>query len=410
MPAIQIGASCRRHALATIGSDSGPTLRDHVDSHYSRWTLGSHTAVQTTGRKIASRAKESSARKRYRLGITYSILTATFLATQEPFSALAARRLSAVEFVCLTQVALLLSIPLLTLSRASGRDFRALLLDVSNLWKFSVLFIVGLAGLLLYNIGLSNSHPIVIAAILNLSPFWAALVSLFVVRKAIPVSPPIFFGCLAVAFVGAMMIAWSQMDGADGSLKDIAKALTHGSWIFAIPIPIFSALSGTLVGRWFSQYEEAAAVAANFLVSSVILIPSTLLLLHSQTRVAGVEHSMPAVLLLLVGTLVAAAAGRVLYQIALTATDNDNGFVTMFFLLVPGLTCLVSLPLSWWIADLRFAPTPLFFSGMLIVALPLMYFCIKSWRSPHSLSMATSVSPPKRLSTATRQKRRAEYI
>jgi hypothetical protein len=38
-----------------------------------------------------------------------------------------------------------------------------------------------------------------------------------------------------------------------------------------------------------------------------------------------------AALLLLVGTLAAVAAGRVLYQIALTATDNDKGFVTMFF-------------------------------------------------------------------------------
>jgi hypothetical protein len=40
-----------------------------------------------------------------------------------------------------------------------------------------------------------------------------------------------------------------------------------------------------------------------------------------------------AALLLVIGTLAAGAAGRVFYQIALTATDNDNGFVTMFFLL-----------------------------------------------------------------------------
>jgi hypothetical protein len=33
------------------------------------------------------------------------------------------------------------------------------------------------------------SPPSFIAAILNLSPFWAALVSFFVVRKAIPISP-----------------------------------------------------------------------------------------------------------------------------------------------------------------------------------------------------------------------------
>jgi hypothetical protein len=33
----------------------------------------------------------------------------------------------------------------------------------------------------------------------------------------------------------------------------------------------------------------------------------------------------------------------------------DNGFVTMFFLLIPALTALISLALSWWISDLHFA-------------------------------------------------------
>ena len=49
------------------------------------------------------------------------------------------------------------------------------------------------------------------------------------------------------------------------------------------------------------------------------------------------------------GTIVAASVGRVLYQIALSVTGNDNGFVTMFFLLIPALTALISIPLSWWI-------------------------------------------------------------
>ena len=49
------------------------------------------------------------------------------------------------------------------------------------------------------------------------------------------------------------------------------------------------------------------------------------------------------------------AAGRVVYQMALTATENDNGFVTMFFLFVPGLSSLISFVLSSWISDLHFA-------------------------------------------------------
>ena len=68
----------------------------------------------------------------YRLGSLYSLLTAVLLAVQEPFSFLAARRLTTLQFVCLTQVALLISIPLVTLPRGAIRDFVALLDDRSN--------------------------------------------------------------------------------------------------------------------------------------------------------------------------------------------------------------------------------------------------------------------------------------
>jgi hypothetical protein len=33
-------------------------------------------------------------------------------------------------------------------------------------------------------------------------------------------------------------------------------------------------LSGTLVFEWFSELDEQAAIAANFVVSSLVLIPS----------------------------------------------------------------------------------------------------------------------------------------
>ena len=38
------------------------------------------------------------------------------------------------------------------------------------------------------------------------------------------------------------------------------------------------------------------------------------------------------VILMIIGTIVAASIGRVSYQIALSVTANDNGFGTMFFL------------------------------------------------------------------------------
>jgi drug/metabolite transporter (DMT)-like permease len=113
------------------------------------------------------------------------------------------------------------------------------------------LFIIGLCGLFLYNVGLSSAHPIITAAILNLSPFWAALVAIIISRKSIPVSPLVFFGCFAVAFVGAMIVAWSQIDTSYQVLfRDLVESIFHSRWAYAIPIPIFFALSGTLVGKW----------------------------------------------------------------------------------------------------------------------------------------------------------------
>jgi drug/metabolite transporter (DMT)-like permease len=319
----------------------------------------------------------------YRLGGLYALLTAALLATQEPFSALAAKKLSSTTFICLTQLALLLSVPLLTLSTGSRRDFLALLSNPRNLLKFAVLLATGVCGLLLYNIGLSSAHPIITAAILNLSPFWAALVALIVSRKSIPVSPLIFFGCFSVAFLGAMIVAWSQIDQSnDLMLKDLIESVFHSRWAYAIPMPIFFALSGTLIGKWFADFEESAIIAANFVVSGMVLIPATILIGHWHTAPAIDGDAKFAILLLLIGTLAAAAAGRVFYQVALTATHNDNGFVTMFFLLVPALSALITVPLSWWIKDLRFVIGPMFFVGLVLITAPLLAFLLKAWGKP----------------------------
>ena len=68
----------------------------------------------------------------YRLGGAYALVTAALYALQEPFSFLAAKRLSTLQFVCLTQIALFLSIPLITASPKSRRDFVACLGTPSN--------------------------------------------------------------------------------------------------------------------------------------------------------------------------------------------------------------------------------------------------------------------------------------
>jgi membrane protein implicated in regulation of membrane protease activity len=81
----------------------------------------------------------------------------------------------------------------------------------------------------------------------------------------------------------------------------------------------------------------------------------------------------------------------VLYQIALTVTGNDNGFVTMFFLLVPALTGLVSLPLSLWIADLHFKIDGIFFIGLALIAAALLLFSLKSWREERKAAAVDQV-------------------
>lgn len=317
----------------------------------------------------------------YRLGSLYSVITAFLYATQEPFSFPAARHLDTLQFVCLTQIALMVSIPLLIGHPASHRDFFALLRKPANYAYLAVIFAIGMSGLLLYNLGLSNAHPIIISAILNLSPFWAALVALVISRVPIPISPATFFGCFAGAFLGAMAVAWSQLaDAGMETINELADNFVHGSWVYAIPVPLCSALGGTLVGRWFGKYNESAAIAANFLFANVILIPSCLVILAWRSKLNF--DQLPAMLLMIVGTILASSLGRVFYQISLTVTGGDNGFVTMFWNLVPALTALVSLTLSRWIADEHFVIDPTFFFGSLAIGASLLLFSLKSWRQP----------------------------
>lgn len=317
----------------------------------------------------------------YKLGSFYAVVTALLLSTQEPFSYVAAKRLSITQFVFLTQVALLLSIPLLAGRAAGRRDLILLLTDIGNYGRFGILFAVGMIGLLMFKLGLSNAHPIIISAIINLQPFWAAVVARVIARVPIPVSPAIFFGCLIAAFLGAMAVAWSQIGEADRpDLSQLADSALHGTWLYAIPVPICSALSGTLICKWFARYEESAAIAANFFVSGLVLIPTTGFILFEHAEM-NFGQALP-VILMIIGTIVAASVGRVFYQIALSVTANDNGFVTMFFLLIPALTALISLPLSWWFGDLHFAVNLIFFVGLTVVSASLLLFSLKSWGQP----------------------------
>ncbi len=321
----------------------------------------------------ASQTPCSVGRVDYGRGTMLALASTALFSLQAPFSALAARNLSALDFLGFTQFALLMSVPLLIMPSDKRRDFAAILLDVCYWPKLAVVFCVEVVGLTLYDIGLSSAHPIITAAILNLTPFWGALVAFVVTKRSISVPPALFFGGFLSAFCGAMAIAWSQIDvERNVLLHDVLESALHSRWIYAVPTPIFFALSGTLVFKWFSEFDEQAAIAANFVVSSVILIPVAFVMSDFGRQSHLSEQSTVAILLLLAGTLANAAAGRVLYQKALTATQNDNGYVTMFFLLMPAISALIAFPLSRWIAELQFISGPGFFFGMALVTIPLL--------------------------------------
>jgi len=310
----------------------------------------------------------------YHLGMAYALVTAALLALQEPFSALAARQLSAFDFLAFTQVSLLLSIPLLLSRQRGRRDFVTILTTRAHWPRLIVLFGVGGAGLALYDVALSSAHPIITAAVLNLSPFWAALVARMVSGRSMPRPRAVFAGCFVAAFIGAMIVAFSQINADPASLKrDLLHSLLHSRWALALPMPVFFALSGTLVYEWFREYDEGAAISANFVVSAAVLIPLALFVAHGKTSPLTADDAL-AIFLLLIGTLASSAAGRVFYQAALTATRNDNGFVTMFFLAIPAISAAVSWVLSNWLTVLRVNVSTTFLEGLLLVMAPLVVF------------------------------------
>jgi drug/metabolite transporter (DMT)-like permease len=87
-----------------------------------------------------------------------------------------------------TELILLLCVPFMLRTRRSREHFVALLSSASNLVKLGALLLIGLIGIVLYVFGLGRGHPIVIAAVLNLDPFWAAIIAYLAAGKKIPTS------------------------------------------------------------------------------------------------------------------------------------------------------------------------------------------------------------------------------
>ena len=126
---------------------------------------------------------------------------------------------------------------------------------------------------------------------------------------------------------------------------------------------------------------NSAALAVTFVTAAAVLIPATLIYAAAHSDLQIGADAIPAVLLLAVGTITSSALGRILYQVSLTVTGEDNGFVSMFFLSIPAVTALLSLALSPWIPDLKFTVGPLFYAGLAVVAAPMFLFSWAAWRS-----------------------------
>ncbi len=312
-----------------------------------------------------------------KLGTVYAIVTAALIATQPPLSSAAAQAFSTVKFVFLTQVGLLAAVPLLLVSQQSRRDCRALLGSASNYGRLAAVFAVGAAALLLYNFSLAGAHPVIVVAVLNLAPFWGALVALVLMRVPIPVSPPVFFGCFVCAFLGATAIAWSQAAGEGRSSGELFSTLARGAWLYAIPIPIFTTLSATLTSKWFSDHDPSAAVVANFVVGAAVIVPVTLGIMLWKGE--PIFRDAFAAGLMIVGVILADAVGRVFYQKALIVTGDDNGYVTMFQNLEPAIAAAIAYFLSFWIAGLKFTLGWPFALGLAATAAALLVFSLKAF-------------------------------
>jgi hypothetical protein len=109
---------------------------------------------------------------------------------------------------------------------------------------------------------------------------------------------------------------------------------------------------------------------------------------YAQSGLTIKTHILPAIALLAAGTIPATGFGRVLYQKALTVTDNNNGFVSIFFLLIPAFTCLLSLWMSRWISELKFTVGALFFLDLGLIAAPILVFL---WQSQKGSSDRSAI-------------------
>ncbi len=93
------------------------------------------------------------------------------------------------------------------------------------------------------------------------------------------------------------------------------------------------------------------------------------------------------------GTIVAASIGRVLYQVALTVTGNDNGYRDYVLLAGAGVDRPhLAADVLVRIADLKFYLNRDLFVGLALIAAALLLFSYQSWREERASGVARKAS------------------
>ena len=83
--------------------------------------------------------------------------------------------------------------------------------------------------------------------------------------------------------------------------------LAHFWAVVGLAFPVrYCGPSCTLVGKWFSDFDEYACIAVTFTMAAVVVIPVTLAIAYSQSGFTPAEDRRPpGVRLLAIGTILA---------------------------------------------------------------------------------------------------------
>jgi drug/metabolite transporter (DMT)-like permease len=229
--------------------------------------------------------------------------------------------------------------------------------------------IVGTASLVSYLVGLSGTHVVVAALILNMTPLWGALWTRVIARKRGNVSPSRFLLSFAICLAGVGLARLGSIKFAFDQLTASWQTL----WLFLVP-PLYTLraqLVGLLAAR--SGAKNAAASTVVTLMAAPLIL--ALAILGWATGMLSLPDASPdlrATAYFVVGTFLSGTVGMLVYIYALRSYRDDQGPVAMFTLLIPGLTAVFGYLLALVDGRTALAPTGWHWIGIVIVGVGLL--------------------------------------